>query len=530
MSRFLAHPVLLFVTGGIVLGAAGTLALAPNRQLQASTLASTPPTTPPAVPRVSSSALSLSDAVVAAAASVKPSVVYITAEVPAEQDVQVLGGAIPPEFRRFFGLPPQGRDDTPAPEARRARASGSGFVVSKDGYILTNAHVVNNAKRVRVRLLDRREFPATIVGADTETDVALVKIAADGLTPAALGVSDSAQVGETVLAVGNPLGEELTFTVTEGIVSAKGRSLRLPNSSDRSIQDFIQTDAAINPGNSGGPLVDLRGRVIGINSAIASGTGYYTGYGFAVPIDLVRKVMQQLMDHGKVERAALGVQVRNADANDAQWAGLDHPQGVVVAAPPSPGSAAARAGLREGDLIVAVDNTPVEYVAQLQERVGFHSAGDAVMLDVRRKGGERRWVRVTLAKMGAAEPKVADAQAKVRSDSDAQSENGAKLGITIAPTTDDRVAGELRLPSDVAGLVVTGVEPGSDAESHLVTPSDNGVDVLLSVNGVPTRSRADVRKALSGLKPGDIASLEVYNSAAKTRRVERVRLGGGDKQ
>ncbi|GMV10728.1 MAG TPA: trypsin-like peptidase domain-containing protein [Gemmatimonadaceae bacterium] len=521
MSRFFTHPVFLVATGGIVLGAAGALTLAPSRQLHATALPAA------ASPRDLPAAVALSDAVVAAAASVKPSVVYITADVPASSPVPVVDGAIPPEFRRFFGLPPMNGERAPAPRVERARASGSGFVVSTDGHILTNAHVVNGATRVRVRLLDRREFPATIVGVDSETDVALLKIAADDLVPAELGTSDSAQVGETVLAVGNPLGEELTFTVTEGIVSAKGRSLRLPNSNDRSIQDFIQTDAAINPGNSGGPLVDLRGRVIGINSAIASGTGYYTGYGFAVPIDLARKVMQQLMDHGHVERAALGVQVRNSDANDARWAGLDHPQGVVVASPPAPGSAAARAGLREGDLIVGVDNTPVDYVAQLQERVGFHAPGDVVVLDVRRKGGERRWVRVTLARMGEAVAKADEATKNGRDEGVERSEGETRLGITVAPTSDARAGDDLQLPSDVGGLVVTGIEPGSDAESHLLAPSDNGVDVLLSVNGVPTRTRDDVRKALAGLTPGDVVSLEVYNSAARTRRVERVRLSDG---
>lgn len=521
MSRFFTHPVFLVATGGIVLGAAGAMTLAPSRQLHATAI-------PAAASRSNlPAAVALSDAVVAAAAGIKPSVVYITAEVPASSSAPAMDGAIPPELRRFFGLPPMGGDRPPAPRSERARASGSGFVVSKDGHILTNAHVVNGATRVRVRLLDRREFPATIVGVDSETDVALLKIAADGLVPATFGASDSAQVGETVLAVGNPLGEELTFTVTEGIVSAKGRSLRLPNSNDRSIQDFIQTDAAINPGNSGGPLVDLQGRVIGINSAIASGTGYYTGYGFAVPIDLARKVMLQLMDHGRVERAALGVQVRNADANDAQWAGLDHPQGVVVASPPAAGSAAASAGLREGDLIVGVDNSPVDYVAQLQERVGFHAPGDVVVLDVRRKGGERRWVRVTLTRMGEVVAKASDAASNEPNESGARSEGETRLGVTVAPTSDERVSGDLQLPSDVSGLVVTGVEPGSDAESHLLAPSDNGVDVLLSVNGVPTRARDDVRKALAGLKPGDVASIEVYNSAARTRRVERIRLAGG---
>ena len=177
------------------------------------------------------------------------------------------------------------------------QGSGSGFIVSADGYILTNNHVVEGADQVTVRLLDRREFKAKVVGTDPNTDVAVLKIDATDLPPVALGNSDDARVGEWVLAVGNPLGEGLTFTVTSGIMSAKGRALNgLPGRGQGSIQDFIQTDAAINPGNSGGPLVNVRGEVIGINSAIASETGFYSGYGFAIPINLARTVMDQLIE------------------------------------------------------------------------------------------------------------------------------------------------------------------------------------------------------------------------------------------
>ena len=198
------------------------------------------------------------------------------------------------------------------------QGSGSGFVISADGYILTNNHVVEGAEQVTVRLLDRREFKAKVIGTDPNTDVAVLKIDAKDLPPVALGNSDDARVGEWVLAIGNPLGEGLTFTVTSGIVSAKGRALNgLPGRGQGSIQDFIQTDAAINPGNSGGPLVSVRGEVIGINSAIASETGFYSGYGFAIPINLARTVMNQLIESGKVHRAALGVSIADVTLNDA---------------------------------------------------------------------------------------------------------------------------------------------------------------------------------------------------------------------
>ena len=225
-------------------------------------------------------------------------------------------------MQRFFEMPGMpGGDDRARRAVRRRRAPASSS--RSDGYILTNNHVVDGATKVTVRLLDRREFPARVVGTDPTTDVAVLKIDASGLTPAPFGDSDASRVGEWVLAVGNPLGENLTFTVTQGIISAKGRALDLPNRSQSSIQDFIQTDAAINPGNSGGPLVNVRGEVIGINSAIASPTGVSAGYGFAVPINLARAVMEQIRTNGRVERAALGVLVRDATTDDAAYVGLE---------------------------------------------------------------------------------------------------------------------------------------------------------------------------------------------------------------
>ena len=220
---------------------------------------------------------------------VKPSVVFIKSG-KTERAVDTLR-SIAGAARLRAVLPADCRQQGPEFQ----ESAGSGFIVSKDGYILTNDHVVDGSDQVTVRLLDRREFKAKVVGTDPGTDLAVLKIDADNLTPAPLGDSDASRVGEWVLAVGNPLGENLTFTVTSGIISAKGRTLALPNTSDRSIQDFIQTDAAINPGNSGGPLVSVSGEVIGVNSAIASQTGFYSGYGFAIPINLARRVMDQII-------------------------------------------------------------------------------------------------------------------------------------------------------------------------------------------------------------------------------------------
>ncbi len=264
------------------------------------------------LPAGSAGLYDLSEAFASVAEHIKPSVVYIRSG--RKPDTARQNGPqsrprmqVPPGFEEFFrNMPPMQQPP------RFQEGSGSGFIVSADGYILTNNHVVDGSDQVTVRLLDRREFKAKIVGTDPNTDLAVLKIEAKNLVPAALGKSAASRVGEWVLAVGNPLGDNLTFTVTSGIISAKGRSLALPGQSDRSIQDFIQTDAAINPGNSGGPLVSIRGEVIGVNSAIASQTGFYSGYGFAIPIDLARQVMDQIIAGGRVNRVAMGVSVQNA--------------------------------------------------------------------------------------------------------------------------------------------------------------------------------------------------------------------------
>src|ERR671933_1682222 len=237
----------------------------------------------------------------------------------------------------------------PSPDNTPMEASGTGFIVTKDGYILTNNHVVADADRVTVGLLDKRNFTARVVGRDATTDIAVVKIDATNLPVATLGDDEQARVGQWVLAIGNPL--QLDFTVTAGIISSKGRSLPGLLSTRYAITDYIQTDAAINPGNSGGPLVNIRGEVIGINSAIASQTGYYSGYGFAIPITLAKDVMSDLIAYGKVRRPVLGVTINDADADDAQAAGLSDIRGVKVEGfNPAEGSPAERAGLEPGDV------------------------------------------------------------------------------------------------------------------------------------------------------------------------------------
>src|SRR5438445_5955241 len=346
------------------------------------------------------------DAFVAVAEHVKPAVVFIRSQHVERGDNNQ---RLPPGFQDFF------------PNLRRRpqveQGSGSGFIVSADGFILTNNHVVAGADKVTVRLYDKREFIAKVVGTDPNTDVAVIKIDARGLPTVGFGNSDSTRVGEWALAIGNPLGEAFAFTVTAGIVSAKGRLLQGLQQSRYAIQDFIQTDAAINPGNSGGPLVNIRGQVVGINSAIASETGFYAGYGFAIPINLARTVMDQLVKTGHVERAVMGVGIVDADENDAAAVGLKQITGVVVKSYTDDNSPAKKAGIQLGDVIVALDGESIDNTPQLQQKVAFKKPGETVEITVLRQGGEKRTVTVRLARApNEADSDVATAGAKPKGE------------------------------------------------------------------------------------------------------------------
>ncbi len=287
-----------------------------------------------------------------------------------------------------------GRDARTGSAAYQRAGSGSGFIVSKDGYILTNNHVVAGANRVRVTLLDKRVFTARVVGTDPTTDVAVIRIEGADLPVATLGDDEQAKVGQWVLAIGNPLG--LDFSVTSGIVSAKGRNIPGLNRSLYAITDFIQTDAAINMGNSGGPLVNIRGEVVGINSAIISPTGLSAGYGFAIPITLAREVMDDLVQYGAVRRGVLGLSLAEVSAPDAERLGLRSIRGALVQSFSGAGSPARAAGVREQDVIVAANGRPVDRVGTLQRIVRSHEPGDVVVLTVLR-GGREQTARVRLA-------------------------------------------------------------------------------------------------------------------------------------
>jgi serine protease Do len=280
-------------------------------------------------------------------------------------------------FEEFFNMPRR----NPQQEA-----AGSGVIISDDGYIATNYHVVEGATEIEVTLDDNRKYDAKLVGEDPTTDLALLKIDEKDLVFIKYGDSDNLQVGEWVLAVGNPF--ELTSTVTAGIVSAKARNINILRSRDLGVESFIQTDAVVNPGNSGGALVNLQGQLVGINTAIASPTGSYTGYSFAVPVSLVKKVMDDLLEYGAVQRALLGISIRDLNADLAKELGIHETYGVYVAAV-NVGSSAEEAGLKAKDIIIAIDDIPVKNVAELQEHVARNRPGDKIRVTFLRDGNEK---------------------------------------------------------------------------------------------------------------------------------------------
>lgn len=375
---------------------------------------------------------------------------------------------LPEEFREFFrgfggggkGMPQfprMPRDGQDAP----MRGQGSGFIVSPDGYILTNAHVVENADSVTVRLTDRREFKAKVVGSDKQTDVAVLKVDAHSLPTVRLGKSAEANVGEWVVAIGSPFGFE--NSVSAGIVSAKARSLP-----DATYVPFIQTDVAVNPGNSGGPLFNLAGEVIGINSQIYSHTGGYQGLSFAIPIEVALKVKDQLVKHGKVTRGRLGVTVQEVNATLAQSFGLDRPRGALVASV-DPSSPAEKGGVQVGDIILKYDGNAIEHSSDLPMLVAETAPGNRATVEVWRKGATRSLSVATIE--GKAE-RVA------KNDPSAPA---GRLGLAVRPLTREE-----RGQNGRGGLLVEQV--GGAAQRAGVQPGD----VVLSLNGTPVQSAGEL--------------------------------------
>lgn len=340
------------------------------------------------------------------------------------------------EFFRFFG---PGQE----PQMRPRRSSGSGVILSADGFIVTNNHVVEDADEVTITLYDNHKYTAEVIGTDGQTDLALLKIKAPNALPFLKpGSSDQIRVGEWVLAVGNPLN--LTSTVTAGIISAKGRSLGIIQDS-LGIESFIQTDAAVNPGNSGGALVNTRGELVGINTAIASTTGMFSGYSFAVPVQIMTKVVDDLMNYGEVQRALLGVSIQNVNADLAKQYKLGDLTSGVYIARVNEGSAAGDAGLKEGDIITAVGDVAVQNAAELQEQVGRRRPGDKVAVKFLRDGAEKTTLVTLKSRSGKVVPQKVEVSAAAR-----------KLGCELASVPQEAKT-RLQLKN---GVQVTGLRPG----------------------------------------------------------------------
>ncbi|MEM7374181.1 MAG: Do family serine endopeptidase [Bacteroidota bacterium] len=424
-----------------------------------------------------------------AAAMVMPGVVHIKSTLVRGSNKQQQQLQIPDAFREFFGdqfSSPFQQPRSPQPRV----GTGSGVILTADGYIVTNNHVIEGADDIEVALDDNRTFKAEIVGTDPSTDLALIKIEAEGLISVPIGNSEQVKVGQWVLAIGNPLN--LTSTVTAGIISAKARNINILQ--DRAaIESFIQTDAAVNPGNSGGALVDLQGNLVGINTAIASPTGSYSGYSFAVPSRLVRKVVEDLMEHGVVQRGYLGVIIRNVDANLAEEKGLKLTEGVFVDSLLD-NSAALSAGIQKGDVITAVNGTTINTSSELQAAIGTGRPGDQVALQVNRKGSIREIPVVLKNRNGntqIVERRSKDLQAKLGWElEDLSKEQLEKLGIDQGVKVKELLAGEIRQQTKMReGFVITHLngEAVNNVESleDMLAERNGGVMVEGVYDGYP---------------------------------------------
>ena len=345
---------------------------------------------------------------------------------------------------------------------KEQKGSGSGIIISSDGYIVTNNHVVENASKVSVGLSDKRQFEATVIGTDPLTDLAVVKIDVDNLPVAFLGNSDNVKVGQWVMAIGNPLS--LASTVTAGIVSAIGRGQLGLIRDSYGVENFIQTDAAINPGNSGGALVDLSGSVIGINSAIASGGGgTYIGYGFAIPVNLAKAVAQDLIAHGKVSRGYIGINIGEVDNAIAKSLGMDKPKGIIIQGIVEDG-AASKSDLRAGDIILEIDGREVNRPNELQSYVASLTAGTTVKLKIYRDG-ETLDRKVTLKARDEdtkTEPVSDNSDSKNKSESGATSATFDDIGLTVKNLT-SKDKSDFKLSN---GVLITDVKPFSNSEDQ----------------------------------------------------------------
>lgn len=389
---------------------------------------------------------------------------------------------INPLYEFFFGITPEG-------SPRPVTGFGSGVIISEDGYIVTNNHVIDGSDEIQVTMNDKREYEAELIGSDPTTDLALLKIDATELPTVKYGNSDDLQLGEWVLAVGNPYN--LTSTVTAGIVSAKARNINILRNTF-SIESFIQTDAAVNPGNSGGALVNTAGQLVGINTAIASRTGNYTGYSFAIPVSIVKKVIGDLIEFGEVQRALLGVTITDITSSLADEEELDATKGVFVTGL-SENGAAKDAGLKSGDVILSINDIDVNSVAELQEQISKYRPKDKVKVIVKRKGNLKQYDVVLRNMEGSTE--------LVKTN-----EIIEKLGATFESLT----SGEKRKLGISSGVRVTSVRPGKFMKVGI----SNGF-IVTAVNKTAVNSVKDISDVLKDVDGGVIIE-GVYGDGSKS--------------
>lgn len=453
--------------------------------------------------------VSLDQAVEALVNHVQPSVVNIavtskpSAEETAQQQQQDGGGLgnLPPGLQQFFGgggmrMQPQ--------QQQLEHGIGSGVIISSDGYILTNNHVVDGAKDIKVTLHDRRVLNGHVVGVDKLTDLAVVKVNADDLPALSWGDSSKLEQGQTVLAFGSPFGS-LRFSVTRGIVSAVNRNN--PFATDgREPGGFIQTDAAINPGNSGGPLVNVHGELVGINSSIITNSGQFAGAGFAIPSQIAHSISASLIEHGKVEHGYVGIAMNDVMPDNAHFFNLKDASGAIVAQV-TPDSPASKAGLQQGDVIVGLNGQRIADSSSLQVQVSEISPGTGITLDVMRSGQPVK-VHVTVGEYHAKGAEVAGDD----SNSDGGPQSG-KLGVAVADLTQDNRQ-EINAPDSLHGAVIENVRPASPADDAGLQPGD----VVLQVNRKPTNSASQFVGAVKGSAGDEDLLLLVWSKGSTSYR------------
>ncbi|MFZ0901874.1 MAG: Do family serine endopeptidase [Candidatus Sulfotelmatobacter sp.] len=443
--------------------------------------------------------LSLDQAMETLAARVTPAVVNVAVTSHAKSEMAdgqmpQLPEGVPPMFGPFFNRPMK-------PQSQIEHGIGSGVLISPDGYIVTNNHVIDGAVDIRVTLKDRRILTAKLIGADPLTDLAVIKVDGTNLPNAPWGSSTALRPGQTVLAFGNPFG--FRFTVTRGIVSGLNR----PNPfsrNGRSPGSFIQTDAAINPGNSGGPLVDARGEVIGINTFLVSSSDSFSGMGFAIPTQIVRPTVEALIRDGKVHHGYMGIGISDVTPENAKFFHIDNNEGAIITQV-EPDSPAAKAGLKVGDVITELDGQKVSDASQLQIEVGQKVPGSSIKLEVLRDGRNVN-VPVTLEEMGSR-----DHEGK---ESASNSNGKPRWGLGLTDMTPE-LREQLQASNDVHGAIVEQVQPGSAADNAGLQRGD----VIVEVDRHPVQNAADVQKALSSVPKGQDALVLVWSSGGSTFRV-----------